>query len=207
MPLGYRARVPVRQPAVSRPGCTVREGPALQGAALAAMIGAMQQPISLPRQALGLLGWLLACIATGALGGLASVQARDFYAQLVQPTWAPPGWLFGPVWTTLYLMMAVAAWLVWRRAGWSGARAALTLFVLQLAVNALWTWLFFAWRQGGWALAEIAVLWLLIAGTIALFWRVQRLAALLLLPYLAWVSFAAALNLSLWRANPALLGG
>lgn len=160
----------------------------------------------LRRQLLALAGWLGICIATGALGGLASVQARDFYAQLVQPNWAPPGWLFGPVWTTLYLMMGVAAWLVWRRHGWRGAQAALGLFVLQLGVNALWTWLFFAWRQGGWALAEIGLLWLLIAATIALFWRLHRLAALLLLPYLAWVSFAAALNGALWRANPGLLG-
>jgi translocator protein len=165
-------------------------------------------PALLPawQQGLGLVGWLAASFVTGALGGLASVNAAGFYGQLVQPAWAPPAWLFGPVWSVLFVMMAVAAWLVWRRHGFAGAAPALRLFAAQLVANALWTWMFFAWRLGGLALAEIAVLWLLIAATIAAFWPLHRLAALLLLPYLAWVSFAAALNLALWRLNPGLLG-
>jgi tryptophan-rich sensory protein len=158
------------------------------------------------RQGIGLAGWLVASFATGALGGLASVNAAGFYGQLVQPAWAPPAWLFGPVWSVLFVMMAVSAWLVWRRHGFAGAGRALSLFVAQLVANALWTWMFFAWRLGALALVEIAVLWLLIAATIAAFWPLHRLAALLLLPYLAWVSFAAALNAALWRLNPALLG-
>lgn len=102
--------------------------------------------------------------------------------------------------------MGIAAWLVWCKHGVRGAASALAIFVAQLFANALWTWLFFAWRLGAVALAEIVILWLLIAGTIALFWRLQRTAAMLLLPYLAWVSFATALSFSLWRLNPDLLG-
>lgn len=157
------------------------------------------------KQALGLGGWLLASFVTGGLGGLASVNAAGFYGQLVQPSWAPPAWLFGPVWSVLFVLMGISAWLVWRRHGFGGAGAALKVYVAQLVANALWTWLFFAWRLGAMALAEIALLWLLIAATIYLFWRLHRLAALLLVPYLAWVSFAAALNFSLWRLNPAVL--
>jgi tryptophan-rich sensory protein len=105
----------------------------------------------------------------------------------------------------LYLLMAISAWLVWRQHGVDRGRNALTLFILQLVANALWTWLFFAWRQGALALVELIVLWLLIAATIAAFWRLHRVAAVLLVPYLAWVTFAGALNLSLWQLNPDLL--
>jgi tryptophan-rich sensory protein len=157
-------------------------------------------------QGIGLVGWLLVTFAAGAIGGLASVNAAGFYGQLVQPSWAPPAWLFGPVWSVLFVLMGVAAWLVWRDHGFHGAPTALKLYVVQLVANALWTWLFFAWRQGALALAEIGVLWLLIALTISQFWRLNKLAALLLVPYLAWVTFAAALNLALWLLNPSLLG-
>jgi tryptophan-rich sensory protein len=109
------------------------------------------------------------------------------------------------VWTVLYLTMAVAAWLVWRRHGFRGARPALVLFVVQLVFNALWSWLFFAWHSGAGALADIALMWVLIVATIVAFWRLHRGAALLLVPYLAWVSFAAVLNWTLWRSNPTLL--
>jgi translocator protein len=157
-------------------------------------------------QILGLAGWLFASVATGAVGAFASVRAASFYGQLAQPSWAPPAWLFGPVWSVLFVLMAVAAWLVWRRHGFSGARSALVLYAVQLVANALWTWLFFAWQLGAVAFAEIVLLWWLIAATLWLFWRLHRMAALLLVPYLAWVSFAAALNLALWRLNPAVLG-
>jgi benzodiazapine receptor len=161
---------------------------------------------SIPQQTLGLFAWLLASFITAAIGGFASINAAGFYGELTQPAWAPPSWLFGPVWTVLYVLMAIAAWLVWRRHGFAGAGAALKLYLVQLLFNALWTWLFFAWRLGSVALAEIVLLWLLIAATIVLFWRLHRLAAVLLLPYLAWVSFATALNFTLWRLNPGLLG-
>jgi tryptophan-rich sensory protein len=114
--------------------------------------------------------------------------------------------LFGPVWSVLYTLMAVAAWLVWRKAGFPRATAAMALFATQLLANALWSWLFFAWRLGTPALVEVLVLFGLVAATVVAFWRVQRLAALLLLPYLAWVGFAAALTFALWRRNPELLG-
>jgi len=155
---------------------------------------------------IGLAAWMLLSLATGAVGALATRNAREFYGGLAKPPWAPPGWLFGPVWTTLYLLMGIAAWLVWRRAGWTGAPGALTLFVVQLACNALWSWIFFAWRRGGFAFAEIIVLLVLIVATMAAFARVHRVAALLLVPYLGWVLFASALTLSVWRANLDQLG-
>lgn len=163
-------------------------------------------PLSVRTQALGLLGWLLAVFAAAAVGGFASANSGEFYRELVRPSWAPPAWLFGPVWSVLYALMGIAAWLVWRARGFADARKALLVFIAQLAANALWTWLFFVWRWGGAAFAEILVLWALILVTTILFWRVSRIAAALLVPYLMWVSFAAALTLSTWQLNPALLG-
>jgi tryptophan-rich sensory protein len=110
--------------------------------------------------------------------------------------------VFGPVWTTLYAMMAVSAWLVWRQGGFAAQRRALTFFLVQLALNALWSPLFFGLEQPGMAFVCIIALWLAIAATIAVFRRVQRIAAWLLVPYIAWVSFAAVLNGVLWRLNP-----
>ena len=158
------------------------------------------------QQVFGLCVSLLLSFATATLGSVASINAPGFYAQLDQPAWAPPGWLFGPVWSVLFVLMGIAAWLVWRKHGWGVARGALALYGTQLVANALWSWLFFAWRLGAVALVEIALLWVLIAATLFLFWRLHRLAALMLAPYLAWVSFAAALNFALWRLNPAVLG-
>lgn len=158
------------------------------------------------RQIIGLLGWLLLSFAAAAIGSIASIQAAAFYRQLAQPSWAPPSSVFGPVWSLLYALMGIAAWLVWREGGWRRQRGALGLFVLQLAVNALWSWLFFGWRQGAWAFADIVLLWLLIAATVVAFRRARSLAGALLLPYLAWVSFAAALNFAVWQLNPGWLG-
>lgn len=157
------------------------------------------------RQLLGLAGWLLLAFAVAALGGLASVHAASYYGSLAQPSWAPPAWLFGPVWSALYLLMGIAAWLVWRCGGWSGASAALVLFVAQLALNALWSWLFFAWHQGALAFVDIVLLWLAIVATTIAFWRHSALAGALLLPYLAWVSFAGVLCFTVWRMNPQAL--
>jgi len=162
------------------------------------------EPMS--KQLGGLAAWLLVCFAVAALGATASIEAASFYAQLVRPSWAPPGWLFAPVWSALYLCMAVAAWLVWRARGFDGARAALALFLVQLCANALWSWLFFAWRLGALAFVDVVVLWALISATLLAFWRVQRFAALLLIPYLLWVTLASALTYSVWRNNPQLLG-
>jgi tryptophan-rich sensory protein len=157
------------------------------------------------RSWLGLVGWLLVTFIAAAAGSFASLEGPAFYAQLTKPSWAPPAWLFGPVWTTLYLLMAVAAWLVWREHGWRGARGVLSLYVVQLAANAMWTWLFFVWRQGAIAFVEILALWLLVAATIVSFARMHRMAAALLAPYLTWVTFATALCYSCWKLNPGLL--
>lgn len=168
--------------------------------------GAAGRSIGPAKQALGLVGWLLVTFAAAAIGGAASVRAGSFFESLDRPGWAPPAELFSPVWTVLYLLMAVAVWLVWRERGLGGARGAITLFLVQLAANAVWSWIFFVWREGALALLDIVVLWLLIAATIAAFWRISRTAAILLVPYLAWVSFAGALTYSLWQRNPQLLG-
>jgi translocator protein len=157
------------------------------------------------KQLLGLAGWLLLSFAAAGLGAVASIDAAIFYRQLILPGWAPPGWLFGPVWSVLYLCMAIAAWLVWRARGFDGARTALVLFLLQLGANVLWSWLFFAWRLGALAFADVIVLWILITATLFAFWRVQRVAAVLLMPYLLWVTFAGALTYSVWRNNPHVL--
>src|SRR5690349_11789727 len=106
-------------------------------------------PKSKQQQILGLIGWFVVSFAASAIGAVASVQAGAFYGQLVQPAWSPPSSVFGPVWTVLYALMAIAAWLVWRRGGASANRTALALFLLQLALNALWSWIFFAWHLGG----------------------------------------------------------
>ena len=157
------------------------------------------------RSILGLLSWIAIVAVVAAFGAFASRDAAGFYASLSKPEWAPPAGVFGPVWTTLYVLMAVAAWRVWRREGFEGARAALTIFVVQLLLNGAWSWLFFAMHKGLASFIDIVVLWPCIAATTLLFWRRDRLAGLMLLPYLAWVGFALFLNLSVWQRNPSLL--
>lgn len=154
------------------------------------------------RDIIGLIAWLLVAYAASALGAIASVDAGAFYGQLVQPAWAPPAWLFGPVWTILYTMMGISAWLVWRL---GANQLAFGLFFGQLALNGLWSWLFFSWRLGAVAFVEILLLWALILATLIAFARVRPLAGYLLAPYLLWVSFAAVLNLVLWQQNPSML--
>lgn len=158
------------------------------------------------KQVLGFFGWVLLAFLAAAVGSVASVNAQGFYGQLSLPEWAPPAWIFGPVWSVLYFLMGVAAWLVWRRGGFGKSGMALELFVVQLAANAIWSWLFFMWRLGAWASVEILILWMLVLGTTISFWRVRASAGLLMLPYLAWLTFATALCFVTWRMNPALLG-
>lgn len=165
------------------------------------------RPGTLQSQFFALVGWLTVSFIAAAIGGSASVQAGPFYADLVRPGWAPPGSVFGPVWTVLYVLMGFAAWLVWRVGGFRAARFALALFLAQLAINALWSWLFFGWQRGALAFADILLLWALIVATLIAFWRIRPLAGALLVPYLLWVTFASALNYSVWQLNPQLLGG
>ena len=157
------------------------------------------------QQAVGLGVSLLLTFAAAGVGAVASVEAGSFYEQLVRPSWAPPASVFGPVWTFLYALMAAAAWLVWKAHDLRSARPALAVFAAQLVANALWSWLFFGWQQGALAFAEVLVLWALIVVTVVAFWRLSVAAAVMLLPYLAWVTFASALTFSVWQLNPTLL--
>ena len=154
------------------------------------------------RQTFGFLIFLLAVVAAAGIGGLfTGPGVRDWYPALTKPWWTPPAWVFGPVWTLLYLGIAVAGFLAWRRRGFAGASWTMLLFGVQLVFNAGWSWLFFGLRQPGWGFAEIVVLWgLILATTVALF-RTSRAAGWLFVPYLMWVTFAATLNFAIWRLN------
>lgn len=154
---------------------------------------------SVIRSALALIGCVALTFSAAATS--AFVTTGGWYAELAKPAWNPPNWIFGPAWTVLYIMMAVAAWLVWQRGGWKTQRGPLTLYLVQWALNTLWTPLFFGIQRPGLAFAEILVLLAAILATLAAFWRVRRPAALLLIPYALWVSFAAILNFTIWRMN------
>jgi benzodiazapine receptor len=157
---------------------------------------------SLGRQALGLFAFVAACLAIGAIGGaVTSISVGTWYQELRKPSFNPPDWIFGPVWTFLYIAMAVAAWRVWRRYCLIGARPALGLFAVQLLLNLGWSVLFFGFQQIGAALIEIVLLFGAIVATAIAFWRRDRAAGLLFVPYVGWVGFAAFLNASLWRLN------
>ena len=160
---------------------------------------------SIVQQCAGLVAWMALAFAAAAVGAVPSVQAASFYSQLVRPSWAPPPGVFGPVWSVLYALMGVAVWLVWRQPKEERRALPLALFVAQLTVNALWSWLFFAWHLGAGAFADVLVLLALIGATIIAFWRVRPLAGILLLPYFAWVGFASALTWSVWQSNPGVL--
>ena len=156
-------------------------------------------------QSLGLVGWLAIAFVAAAVGGSAAADAPAFYGQLVLPTWAPPAGAFGPVWTVLYTLMGIAAWLVWRERRRLPVVPALALFAAQLAVNAAWSWFFFAWKSGAAAFVAIVLLLGLIVATMVAFYKVRRAAGLLFVPYLAWVGLATALSWTVWRHNPTLL--
>jgi len=154
------------------------------------------------RDAIGLVAFLLICLLVSGIGGLVTATSvGGWYTTLSKPAFNPPDWVFAPVWTILYVLMAIAAWRVWRTEGSASRLQALTLFGLQLALNLFWSILFFGFREVGLALADILVLWSAIAFTAFLFWRIEHLAGWLLFPYLLWVAFAAALNLSIWLLN------
>lgn len=143
---------------------------------------------------------LVAVGVVAALGGLASADAASEYGRLAQPAWAPPPYLFGPVWTVLYVLMAVAAWLVWQRdPRW--ANPAIIAYGTQLALNLIWSPLFFGLGWRGTALVDIVLLVAAVVVTITLFWKRHRAAAAMLLPYLVWTLFATALNYAVWSLN------
>ena len=151
---------------------------------------------------IGLITFLALCLGTGGLGAIATTPEIDgWYTTLNKPAWNPPDSVFGPVWTTLFILMAFAAWLVWKQEGIQAAAVPMTLFGIQLVLNASWSWIFFGMHQPGWAFAEIVVLWLTIVATAVVFFRRSKPAGWLLMPYLAWVSFAAVLNFRIWQLN------
>ncbi len=151
---------------------------------------------SAPIQVLVFIGILLMTLAAPSLGAFS--PPSDWYQNINKPSWNPPPWIFGPVWSALYLMMATAAFLVWRTQGWSRA---MTAYLVQLIFNAAWTPLFFGAKRIDWAFVDILALWFAIVVTILCFWRINRIAAWLLAPYLGWVSFATVLNATLWAMN------
>ena len=146
------------------------------------------------------LGFVGACVLAALTG--AFIRPGEWYERLTKPSWRPPNRLFPPVWSILYVMIAVSGWLVWREAGFSGAAIPLTVFFLQLALNAAWTPIFFGLHRIDLGLATIVLVWMSIVATIVVFYSVSGVAAYLLVPYLLWVTFAVALNFSIWRHNP-----
>lgn len=155
------------------------------------------------RRYLGLAGFLVLTLGVGFAGRLATSSSVDtWYPTLAKPPLTPPDWIFGPVWTTLYILMAIAAWRIWLTLPGPGRRISLAVFVLQLVLNLAWSPVFFGLHQIEMALWIIIALDVLVILTVILFWRVRRLAAVLLLPYLAWILFATALNWQFLQLNP-----
>jgi translocator protein len=168
------------------------------------MMSSVRSMRSVPIQLAALAASVALCFTAAAIGSVAVTRTIEtWYVALHKPSWNPPNWLFAPVWTTLYLLMAISAWLIWRNrdASPTQARLALWLFLIQLALNAAWSWIFFAFMLPGAALVEIVVLWIVILATIIAAWPISRTASLLLVPYLGWVTFASVLNATLWRLN------
>lgn len=152
-----------------------------------------------------LAAWILGTSVAAISGAVTAQAAQQFYGQLSKPKWAPPPWLFGPAWSVLYVTMAIAAWRVWHAYGFSGAQKELTLYFVQLAFNAAWSWFFFVRRSGALATLEVAGLWTAVVATTVAFGLRDPIAGALFVPYALWVSFASALTVSVWRRNPTLL--
>jgi tryptophan-rich sensory protein len=147
----------------------------------------------------GLLGWIALSFLAGAIGS--TFEPGVWYEALIKPEWTPPDIVFPIVWPVLYLLMGIAAWMIWRECGFTQCQTELTWFCVQLILNAAWSWLFFGLNLTGTALAEILLLWIAILFTMMLFWRRNVVAGVLLLPYLLWVSYASALNFAIWQLN------
>ncbi len=162
---------------------------------------ARAEPLTRLQDGLGLAGFVVACYAAGGIGSFLMGDFQPWYETLAKPSWTPSGAIIGGVWGVLYLLIGVSGWLVWRTAGWRNATVPLAVFAAQLAFNTAWSGIFFGLHELELAFYELAFMWLLIAWTIALFFRVHRGAGLLLAPYLAWVTFAGYLNWTLWHLN------
>ncbi len=163
----------------------------------------IEKRFSMQQQLMGLVICLVICFSAAGVGGLATAGSvnSDWFSELIKPEWNPPDWVFGPVWSILYLMMAISAWLVWRCPGSETAKWALSWFGFHLILNVMWSVLFFGLQRPGWAAIEIVLLWISILISIGLFYRDSKLAAGLLIPYLLWVSFATYLNITIWSLN------
>ena len=147
--------------------------------------------------------FILICFLAAGIGGFfTSKSIPDWYTHLQKPVFTPPGWIFGPVWSLLYLSIGISAWLIWREGGFSQNSVPLIIFGIQLLLNISWSIIFFGLRQPGYAFGEIILLWLAILLTLVTFWRIKPIAGILLIPYLVWVSFAGFLNYSIWKLNP-----
>ena len=147
----------------------------------------------------GLAFWVVLTFSVAALAS--QFEPDEWYTNIAKPTWTPPGWLFGPVWGILYLSMSVSTWLVWLQRHKTAVSRSLIFYFAQLAINGIWSWLFFGRQWIGLALIDLIVLVILVAITVVMFLRVRKTAGLMLLPYLLWISFSAALNFQIWRMN------
>ena len=142
---------------------------------------------------------ILVCLAAGWVGS--RFLPGEWYTSLNKTSWTPPNSVFGPVWTALYIMMGISAWIVWKNRHYKKAKVSLFLFVFQLILNSLWTYIFFGLHRPGVAFLEISALWFVLLATLIGFWRVKNVAGVLMLPYILWVSFAALLSFAIWRLN------
>ncbi len=151
------------------------------------------------KEIIRLILWILVSLSAGFIGS--KFMPGEWYRALQKPVFNPPGWVFGPVWTALYIMMGTAAWLIWKTPGDYRMTFPTAVFLIQLALNALWSYLFFGLQRPDLAFFEVSLLWIMILITMISFWKIRPLAGVLLLPYLLWVSFASVLNWAIWRLN------
>jgi tryptophan-rich sensory protein len=154
------------------------------------------------KSALSFIGFVSVCLGVGAIGGIStSSSVESWYQTLSKPPWMPPDWIFAPVWSLLYFMMGTSAWIIFRKRVNYDIKVQMVLFLLQLALNLLWSILFFGFQSPSAALVDIFALWAAIFITLKSFSRISRLSGILLIPYLAWVTYASLLNFSIWRLN------
>lgn len=148
---------------------------------------------------IGLVVWILICFIPAIIG--AQFGPGEWYQDLAKPQWNPPNWIFGPVWTLLYILMGISVWIIWKDYGLKTAAIPIGFFIFQLVLNALWSWFFFGLENVGLAFVDILALWTFILITLILFWKLNTWSGVMLVPYIAWVSFATVLNYNIWQLN------